>query len=315
MDFDLVVVGAGPAGLAAAIRLKQLAAAAERELSVLVLEKGSEVGAHILSGAVIDPIGLNSLIPDWKAKGAPVETPVSEDRFYYLGPAGALRIPNIVMPPLMGNHGNYIVSLGNLTRWLGEQAAEMGVEVFPGFAAAEVLYDEQAAVIGVATGEMGLSKDGKPTDRFTRGMPAGDRPWHWRLTMKLLLALVILAFGLTPVCADQAADEAAIREIQARWDDAWNRHDVQALSALVADDVRFVNVSGQILKSRAEFQQLQTRTHAMQFKESIRTVTGTEIKFLTPDIAIAHVSWGMRGDKNPESRIQTPPRGSLGMAS
>jgi electron-transferring-flavoprotein dehydrogenase len=170
MDFDVVVVGAGPAGLAAAIRLKQLAAAADRELSVVVLEKGSEVGAHILSGAVIDPIGLNSLIPDWKAKGAPVETPVSEDRFYYLGPAGALRIPNIVMPPLMGNHGNYIVSLGNLTRWLGEQAAEMGVEVFPGFAAAEVLYDEQAAVIGVATGDMGLSKDGKPTDRFTRGM-------------------------------------------------------------------------------------------------------------------------------------------------
>jgi electron-transferring-flavoprotein dehydrogenase len=170
MDFDVVVVGAGPAGLSAAIRLKQLAAAAGRELSVVVLEKGSEVGAHILSGAVIDPIGLNSLIPNWKAKGAPVETPVSEDRFYYLGPAGVLRIPNILMPPLMGNHGNYIVSLGKLTRWLGEQAAEMGVEVFPGFAAAEVLYDEQAAVIGVATGDMGLSKDGKPTNRFTRGM-------------------------------------------------------------------------------------------------------------------------------------------------
>jgi electron-transferring-flavoprotein dehydrogenase len=170
MDFDVGVVGAGPAGLSAAIRLKQLAAAAGRELSVVVLEKGSEVGAHILSGAVIDPIGLNSLIPNWKAKGAPVETPVSEDRFYYLGPAGVLRIPNILMPPLMGNHGNYIVSLGKLTRWLGEQAAEMGVEVFPGFAAAEVLYDEQAAVIGVATGDMGLSKDGKPTNRFTRGM-------------------------------------------------------------------------------------------------------------------------------------------------
>ena len=170
MDFDVVIVGAGPAGLSAAIRLKQLAAAAGQELSVVVLEKGSEVGAHILSGAVIDPIGLNALIPDWKAKGAPVETPVSEDRFYYLGPAGVLRIPNFIMPPLMSNHGNYIVSLGNLCRWLGEQAAEMGVEVYPGFAAAEILYDEAGAVAGVATGDMGVGKDGQPTDRFTRGM-------------------------------------------------------------------------------------------------------------------------------------------------
>jgi electron-transferring-flavoprotein dehydrogenase len=170
MDFDVVIVGAGPAGLAAAIKLKQLAAAAGRELSVVVLEKGSEVGAHILSGAVIDPIGLNSLIPDWKAKGAPVETAVSEDRFYYLGPAGSLRIPNFIMPPLMGNHGNYIVSLGNLCRWLGEQAAELGVEIYPGFAGAEVLYDDKGAVTGVATGDMGIGKDGKPTDRFTRGM-------------------------------------------------------------------------------------------------------------------------------------------------
>ena len=137
---------------------------------MVVLEKGSEVGAHILSGAVIDPIGLNALIPDWKAKGAPVETAVSEDRFYYLGPAGVLRIPNFIMPPLMSNHGNYIVSLGNLCRWLGEQAAEMGVEVYPGFAAAEILYDEAGAVAGVATGDMGVGKDGQPTDRFTRGM-------------------------------------------------------------------------------------------------------------------------------------------------
>ncbi|HWB45163.1 MAG TPA: electron transfer flavoprotein-ubiquinone oxidoreductase [Hyphomicrobiaceae bacterium] len=170
MEFDVVIVGAGPAGLAAAIRLKQLAAAAGRELSVVVLEKGSEVGAHILSGAVIDPIGLSALIPDWKAKGAPVHTPVREDRFYYLGPAGALRIPNFVMPPLMSNHGNYIVSLGNLCRWLGEQAAELGVEVYPGFAAAEVLYDGDGAVVGVATGDMGIGKDGRPSDRFTRGM-------------------------------------------------------------------------------------------------------------------------------------------------
>jgi electron-transferring-flavoprotein dehydrogenase len=175
MDFDVVIVGAGPAGLAAAIRLKQLAAAAGRELSVVVLEKGSEVGAHILSGAVIDPIGLDRLIPDWKAKGAPVETAVSEDRFYYLGPAGALRIPNFVMPPLMSNHGNYIVSLGNLCRWLGEQATEMGVEIYPGFAAAEVLYDANGAVTGVATGDMGIGKNGEPTDRFTRGMELKGR--------------------------------------------------------------------------------------------------------------------------------------------
>ena len=170
MDFDVVVVGAGPAGLATAIRLKQLAAQAGTELSVVVLEKGSEVGAHILSGAVIDPVGLTALILDWKAKGAPVETAVTEDRFYYLGPAGALRIPNFVMPPLMSNHGNYVISLGNLCKWLGEQAAELGVEVFPGFAAAEVLYDAKGAVAGVATGDMGVGRDGKPTDRFQRGM-------------------------------------------------------------------------------------------------------------------------------------------------
>src|SRR5262249_24258658 len=151
MDFDVVVVGAGPAGLSAAIRLKQLAAAAGRELSVVVLEKGSEVGAHILSAAVIDPIGLNRLFPDWKARGAPIETAVSEDRFYYLGPAGQLRIPNFMMPPLMSNHGNYIASLGNLCRWLGEQATELGIEIYPGFAAAEVLYNEGGAMVGIAT--------------------------------------------------------------------------------------------------------------------------------------------------------------------
>jgi electron-transferring-flavoprotein dehydrogenase len=170
MEFDVVIVGAGPAGLAAAIRLKQLAGNAERDLSVVVLEKGSEVGAHILSGAVIDPIGLNALVPDWRAKGAPVETAVTDDRFYYLGPAGRLRIPNIVMPPLMRNHGNYIVSLGNLCRWLGEQATELGVDVYPGFAAAEVLYDDRGAVTGVATGDMGVGRDGEPTARFSRGM-------------------------------------------------------------------------------------------------------------------------------------------------
>jgi electron-transferring-flavoprotein dehydrogenase len=170
MEFDVVVVGAGPAGLSAAIRLKQLAAAAGRDVSVVVLEKGSEVGAHILSGAVIDPAGLNRLIPDWKARGAPVVTEVREDRFLFLGPAGDMRLPNFMMPPLMSNHGNYIVSLGALVRWLGEEAAGLGVEIYPGFAAAEVLYDKRGAVIGVATGDMGLGRDGKPKDSFVRGM-------------------------------------------------------------------------------------------------------------------------------------------------
>jgi len=171
MDFDVVIVGAGPAGLSAAIRIKQLAAEADREVSVVVLEKGSEVGAHILSGAVIDPCGLDALLPNWREMDPPLKTQVKKDRFLYLGPAGELTLPNMLMPPLMGNHGNYIGSLGALCAWLAEQAGELGVEVYPGFAASEILYNEDAsAVVGVVTGDMGIGRDGAAKDSFARGM-------------------------------------------------------------------------------------------------------------------------------------------------
>jgi electron-transferring-flavoprotein dehydrogenase len=165
MEFDVVVVGAGPAGLAAAIRLKQLAP----DLGVVVVEKGSEVGAHILSGAVIDPIGLDRLIPEWRTEDTPIKTAVRDDRFYLLGPSGAIRLPNFMMPPLMSNHGNFIVSLGNVCRWLASKAEALGVEIYPGFAATELLIND-GAVAGVATGDMGIAKDGKPRSDFTRGM-------------------------------------------------------------------------------------------------------------------------------------------------
>jgi electron-transferring-flavoprotein dehydrogenase len=166
MEFDVMVVGAGPAGLAAAIRLKQIAP----DVSVVVVEKGSEVGAHILSGAVIDPVGLDRLLPEWRAEDTPIKTAVSADRFYMLGSAVALRVPNFLMPPLMSNHGNYVVSLGNVCRWLATKAEALGVEIYPGFAAAEVLFDDNGAVRGVATGDMGVAKGGHHKDSFTRGM-------------------------------------------------------------------------------------------------------------------------------------------------
>jgi len=165
MEFDVVIVGAGPAGLAAAIRLKQLAP----ETSVVVVEKGSEVGAHILSGAVIDPIALDRLVPEWRGEDSPVRTAVTDDRFYALGPSGALRVPNLLMPPLMSNHGNFIVSLGDVCRYLARKAEALGVEIYPGFAAAEALFEGEA-VVGVATGDMGLAKDGHHKAGYARGM-------------------------------------------------------------------------------------------------------------------------------------------------
>lgn len=170
MDVDVVIVGAGPAGLAAAIRLKQIADEKGEELSIVVLEKGSEVGAHILSGAVIDPVGLDRLLPEWRNEDTPIKTPVTADHFLVLGPAGSLRLPNMFMPKLMNNHGNYIVSLGNVCRWLAEKAEALGIEIYPGFAAAEILYDDNGRVVGVATGDMGIGRDGKPNAQFTRGM-------------------------------------------------------------------------------------------------------------------------------------------------
>ena len=167
MAYDVLIVGAGPAGTSTAIRLKQLAAESQSEISVCVIDKGSEVGAHLLSGAVLEPRALDELFPDWRTMDAPVNVPVTKDRFLFLTEKRAFRLP---VPPPMNNHGNFIISLGYFAKWLAAQAEALGVEIYPGFAAAEILYNEQGRVVGVATGDVGIGKDGQPTDRFTRGV-------------------------------------------------------------------------------------------------------------------------------------------------
>jgi electron-transferring-flavoprotein dehydrogenase len=199
MQYDVLIVGGGPAGLAAAIRLKQLAAEKGGEVSVCLIEKGSEVGAHILSGAVMDPRALAELLPDWKDKGAPLHTPVSEDRFLFLTERGSLRTPNWMLPACFKNHGNYVVSLGNVCRWLGKEAEALGVEIFPGFAGVEVLRDDKGAVKGVATGDMGIDRKGERTDAFQPGI-------------ELLARYTFFAEGCRGHLARQLEEQFALRK-------------------------------------------------------------------------------------------------------
>jgi len=198
MDYDVVIVGAGPAGLSASIRLKQLAAAAGTEINVAVLEKGSEVGAHILSGAVIDPKALNELIPDWKAKGAPLETPVTHDRWMLLGPSGDISAPMFAMPPMMHNHGAYVASLANVCRWLGTEAEALGVEIYPGMAASDVTYREDGSVKGVVAGVFGIGKDGEKKPDYQPGLELNGKYVLIAEGVRGSLAKVIQAkYGLT----------------------------------------------------------------------------------------------------------------------
>ena len=231
MEFDVVIVGAGPAGLAAAIKLKQIAP----DVSVVVVEKGSEVGAHILSGAVIDPIGLDRLLPEWRSDEAPVHTAVSSDRFYVLGPSGAVRLPNFAMPPLMSNHGNFIVSLGDVCRYLAQKAEALGVEIYPGFAAAELLF-EGDAVAGVATGDMGIGKDGQQKSGFTRGMElrafGEQRVFAGECHARRVAVLMSAVAGHAHIAGDDAFDLTARPEDRLRHGDAGIDLDAQGFGLL-----------------------------------------------------------------------------------